>query len=147
MFREWLQVHYPDRAEHVMNLIQQSRDGKDYQSGYFQRMTGQGIFADAAADIAGKAVSLALAGDTTMLRLLLDKTVPGRKDSPVHLDLPEINALSDLPRITGAIMKATTKGKITPVEAHGLTKIIEAHIKATELAEIDARLRILEGEK
>ena len=107
----------------------------------------QGIFADAAADIAGKAVSLALAGDTTMLRLLLDKTVPGRKDSPVHLDLPEINALSDLPRITGAIMKATTKGKITPVEAHGLTKIIEAHIKATELAEIDARLRILEGEK
>jgi DNA repair photolyase len=46
MFRDWLEVHYPQRAEHVMSLIQQSRKGKDYQSDYFQRMSGDGIFAE-----------------------------------------------------------------------------------------------------
>lgn len=46
LFREWLATHYPDRAEHVMSLVQQSRAGKDYQSDYFTRMAGQGIFAD-----------------------------------------------------------------------------------------------------
>jgi len=45
MFREWLSNHYPDRQQHVMSLIQQSRDGRDYQSGFHQRMTGQGVFA------------------------------------------------------------------------------------------------------
>ncbi len=46
LFREWLAVHYPQRADHVMSLIQQSRNGKDYQSGYYQRMTGEGVFAE-----------------------------------------------------------------------------------------------------
>src|SRR5580658_7717630 len=29
LFREWLQDHYPDRAAHVMSLINQARGGKD----------------------------------------------------------------------------------------------------------------------
>ena len=32
LFREWLELHYPDRAAHVMSLIQQMRGGKDYDS-------------------------------------------------------------------------------------------------------------------
>ncbi|AWF80638.1 radical SAM protein [Microbulbifer sp. A4B17] len=45
LFREWLQVHYAERAKHVMSLVQQSREGKDYQSEFSQRRTGTGIFA------------------------------------------------------------------------------------------------------
>lgn len=46
IFREWLQAHVPQRAEHVMSLVQQSRGGKDYDSEFGQRMRGQGVFAD-----------------------------------------------------------------------------------------------------
>lgn len=46
LFREWLLVHYPQRAEHVMSLVQQSRGGKDYDSDFATRMRGQGEFAD-----------------------------------------------------------------------------------------------------
>ena len=46
IFREWLQVHVPQRSEHVMSLVQQSRGGKDYDSEFGQRMRGQGVFAD-----------------------------------------------------------------------------------------------------
>lgn len=46
MFREWLETHYPLRAEHVMSVIRQSRGGKDYDPRFGVRMRGQGKFAD-----------------------------------------------------------------------------------------------------
>src|SRR5688572_14797489 len=45
VWREWLQLHYPERAAHVMSLIQQMRGGKDYDSGLGTRMRGEGPFA------------------------------------------------------------------------------------------------------
>jgi DNA repair photolyase len=45
LFREWLAEHYPDRATHVMSLINQSRGGKDYQAEFGTRMVGTGVFA------------------------------------------------------------------------------------------------------
>ena len=45
LFREWLAEHYPDRAKHVMSLINQSRGGKDYDSEFGTRMTGTGAYA------------------------------------------------------------------------------------------------------
>ena len=46
IWREWLRLHYPERAEHVMSLIRQMRGGKDYDSAFGTRMRGQGPFAD-----------------------------------------------------------------------------------------------------
>ena len=46
IWREWLQLHYPDRAGHVMSLIRQMRGGRDYDSAFGSRMRGQGPFAD-----------------------------------------------------------------------------------------------------
>lgn len=45
LFKEWLAVHYPNRAEHVMNIIRQMRGGKDYDATFGQRMRGVGTFA------------------------------------------------------------------------------------------------------
>src|SRR6202165_1881270 len=42
LFREWLAEHYPDRAKHVMSLINQTRGGKDYDAKFGQRMIGTG---------------------------------------------------------------------------------------------------------
>ena len=46
LFREWLAEHYPDRAQHVMSIINQSRGGKDYQAQFGTRMVGTGVFAE-----------------------------------------------------------------------------------------------------
>ena len=45
VWREWLELHYPERATHVMSLLQQMRGGKDYDSGFGTRMRGEGPFA------------------------------------------------------------------------------------------------------
>jgi len=46
MFRSWLSVHFPDKAEHVMNRLRDSRAGKDYDSQFGTRMRGTGEYAD-----------------------------------------------------------------------------------------------------
>lgn len=46
LFREWLQVHYPDRAARVMARVNDMRGGKDYDADFATRMKGQGIWAE-----------------------------------------------------------------------------------------------------
>jgi DNA repair photolyase len=46
LFRDWLAEHYPDRAKHVMSLINQARGGKDYDSQFGTRMRGTGPYAE-----------------------------------------------------------------------------------------------------
>jgi DNA repair photolyase len=43
--RDWLDEHYPDRAKHVMSLVEGTRGGKQYDSTWGQRMTGTGPYA------------------------------------------------------------------------------------------------------
>jgi DNA repair photolyase len=46
IFCEWLQAHYPDRAEHVMSLVRQASGGKTYDHRFGTRQTGKGPYAD-----------------------------------------------------------------------------------------------------
>ena len=45
LFQQWLQQHFPDRAERVMARIREMRGGKDYDASFGSRMTGQGVWA------------------------------------------------------------------------------------------------------
>ena len=45
LFREWLIENFPDRYRHVINLIRETRGGKDYDSTFGKRMTGSGPIA------------------------------------------------------------------------------------------------------
>ena len=46
LFRKWLEVHFPDRAAKVMNLIREMRGGKDNDAEFFTRMQGKGPWSD-----------------------------------------------------------------------------------------------------
>ncbi|HEX4846764.1 MAG TPA: PA0069 family radical SAM protein [Novosphingobium sp.] len=46
LFREWLEVHFPDRAAKVMGIVQAVRGGRDNDPGFFTRMKPQGPWAD-----------------------------------------------------------------------------------------------------
>jgi len=46
LFQEWLQAHFPDRAQRVMNRVREMRGGKDYDSDFSKRMHGEGVWAD-----------------------------------------------------------------------------------------------------
>jgi DNA repair photolyase len=46
LFRAWLDEHFPDRADKVMNIIRSMRGGKDNDPNWFTRMTGSGPWAE-----------------------------------------------------------------------------------------------------
>jgi len=46
LFAEWLDAHFPDRKERVLNQVRETRGGKDYDSSFGQRMTGSGVYAE-----------------------------------------------------------------------------------------------------
>ncbi|MDB5754529.1 MAG: radical protein [Massilia sp.] len=46
LFQEWLQAHFPDRAQRVMNRVREMRNGKDYDATFGTRMHGEGVWAD-----------------------------------------------------------------------------------------------------
>ena len=46
LFKQWLELHYPQRADRIMARIQEMRGGKDYDSDFASRMKGSGLWAD-----------------------------------------------------------------------------------------------------
>ncbi|CAO3421332.1 PA0069 family radical SAM protein [Azospirillum doebereinerae] len=46
LFEEWLRAHAPNRADHVLSLVRQTRDGALYRAEFGTRMKGTGPYAD-----------------------------------------------------------------------------------------------------
>ncbi len=46
MFEDWLAVHFPDRAKHVLSLVRETRGGALNDSRFHHRFSGQGVYAD-----------------------------------------------------------------------------------------------------
>jgi DNA repair photolyase len=80
IWREWLDLHYPERAAHVMSLVRQMRGGKDYDSAFGRRMRGQGPFADLLAARFAKAHRRLAFGRLPALETAL--FTPPRKQTP-----------------------------------------------------------------
>ncbi|WP_225783105.1 PA0069 family radical SAM protein [Xenophilus sp. Marseille-Q4582] len=46
LFREWLQLHYPQRAQRILARIHDMRGGRDYDADFATRMKGDGLWAE-----------------------------------------------------------------------------------------------------
>ncbi|MBI1890390.1 MAG: PA0069 family radical SAM protein [Burkholderiales bacterium] len=46
LFQQWLQAHFPDRAERVLNRLRDMHDGKNYEASFGSRMRGEGVWAE-----------------------------------------------------------------------------------------------------
>jgi hypothetical protein len=89
------------------------------------------VLLDGEADaLTRKAIELGLAGDTTALRLCLERVLPPRKDRPISLTLPPITGSADAACAIAAVLAAVAEGRITPHEGLTITALIEAHNRA-----------------
>lgn len=91
-----------------------------------------------------KAVDVALAGDTTALRLCLERIAPPRKDTPVCFELPAISNAGEASNAAASILKAVAEAEITPIEGSVLMGLVENFRRILEMTEIEARLTSLE---
>lgn len=51
LFAAWLERHYPDRKDRVLNRVRDTRGGQLYDSRYGKRMRGEGVYAQQLSDL------------------------------------------------------------------------------------------------
>jgi len=85
IFQEWLQAHYPERMQRVLNRVRDMRGGKEYDARFGVRMKGEGPWADLIRQRFEKGLArFGLRREGTPLRT--DLFTPPRADVP-QLDL------------------------------------------------------------
>jgi hypothetical protein len=90
------------------------------------------------------AVFKALEGDSTAMRLCMDRIAPAPKDQPVSFSLPKINNALDASEAAGSVLTAVSDGELTPIEATRVMSLIDSYRRTLELTEIEQRLQTLE---
>ena len=90
------------------------------------------------------AVDKAKEGDTTALRLCLERILPPRKDRPVSFSLPQLGTVTDAPAATAAIVAAVASADITVSEGSELARLVDTYVRAVEASDLDKRLRAIE---
>ena len=92
-----------------------------------------------------KAIDLALAGDTTALRMCLDRVVPVIKERPINkIELPQFSGPKSALTTIEKLAEALTAGELLPSEADAICKVLDQHRKLYETNEINERLVALE---
>lgn len=92
-----------------------------------------------------RAVELALGGDTTALRLCLERVAPPRKDAPVQFALPQMKTARDAAEAAGAVLQAVSEGDLTPAEGAQVMGLVDSFRRTLEVTELEARVAALEG--
>jgi hypothetical protein len=92
-----------------------------------------------------KAIELAKSGDSTALRLCLDRIAPARRGRTMTLPgMPKVQKARDVPPAIAFILDAVAAGEITTDEAGDLTAILDRYTKAVETTELEERLAQIE---
>ena len=91
-----------------------------------------------------KAVELAIEGDTTALRLCLERIAPPRKDTPVQFDLPPMQSAADAASVAGAVLDTVAQGNLTPTEGAHVMGLVEGFRRTLKTTELEARIIALE---
>lgn len=104
----------------------------------------EALLAGEADALTRKAVEMALGGDTTALRLCMERIAPPRKDAPVQFDLPRMTCAREAADAAQAILAAVSDGDLTPLEGASVMALVESYRRTLETTELEARVAALE---
>lgn len=98
-----------------------------------------------AAKLTRKAINSALAGDSTALRLCMERIAPVRRGRVVTVDnFPKVTSAADVPGALSSLLQAVAKGDLTTDEAESIASLCSRYVGALEAVEHEARLKALE---
>jgi len=152
-----IMTNHPAPAEAPQQIQPRRRRGRPFQPGTSGNPAGkpkgtrnratlaaETLLDGEAEALTRKAIELALGGDSTALRLCIERIVAPRRDRAVNLDMPEMRSPEDAARAMSAIVSAVGAGDLTPGEAADVARLLDAFLKMVEAQEFEARLRAVE---
>ena|SRR5438045_2163777 len=120
-------------------------EGKPKGARHRTTLAAQALLDGEAEALTRKVIELALSGDSTALRLCMDRILPPRRDQPVSFIIPPLEGAGDAAAAMAAITGAVAAGEISPGEATELSKLVQGYVVALEASEFDQRLRAIEA--
>ena len=90
-----------------------------------------------------KGVEVALGGNVPMLKFLLGRYLP--RERLIKLDFPRMYSADDAVAVLGHLMRAVSKGRITPGEAAALGTLVNSYTRAIDMADMVKRMDTLEA--
>jgi hypothetical protein len=92
-----------------------------------------------------KCIALALRGDSTALRLCMERLAPPPKDRPVYFPIPAVATAREINVALSKVAEAVSAGSLTPGEGNSLAALLDTHRRGIETADLEARLEQLEN--
>ncbi len=104
----------------------------------------EALVSDEAEKIIRATIDAALQGEVSAQRALLDRLLPPLRDRPLTIDLPDLDGAGGITDAMARVLAAVASGDLTPSEGQAMAALIEAHRRAVETAELEARIAALE---
>jgi hypothetical protein len=96
-----------------------------------------------AEEIARTLLDDATSGKEYAVKLIFDRVLPRLRSRPITLELPEINAPSDVLEAHKVVLAAVGKGEITPEEAASVLALLDSTQNAIEGVEIAKEVELI----
>jgi hypothetical protein len=104
----------------------------------------EALFQGEAGELTRACIERAKAGDSTALRLAMERICPPLRERRVSIDIPPVASASDMPIVLDQIIGAVAAGKLSPGEGLTLSSIVLSAGKAFELGDLATRLAEIE---
>lgn len=99
-----------------------------------------------AENLSRKAVEMALDGDTTALRLCLERIAPPSKERPLNgFELPTISDAKSALDALNTVAQRLAGGELLPSEAAAICNVLEQYRRHFETTELQRRIDALES--
>lgn len=138
----------PDKTDKKQGKFQKGRSGNP--SGRPKGVRNKAVllverlFENEIEEVCRQAIELAKKGNIQTIKIVLDRILPPKKETPITMDLPVMKVSSDILEAINQVTLALCCGKISPSDGETLTKIIERQAKAIEMNEFEQRRKTLE---
>ena len=141
---QWTRNNVPTTYTDQTGKFAKGNPGRPKGSRHKYVLAIQGLLDSEAEGLGRKAIELALAGDTTALRLCVERIMPPPKDTPVQFDLPPMTNAQEAAKAAQGVIQAVSDGELTPHEATMVMGLVERFRRVLELSEFEGRLAALE---
>jgi hypothetical protein len=107
----------------------------------------QSLLEEQAQAVTEKVVELAKRGDSTAMRLVIERLIPPTRERRVNLTLPKVTTAADVTGAIGAVLEAVASGELAPGEGQQLAALLEAQRKSIETVQLEERVTALEARR
>jgi hypothetical protein len=91
-----------------------------------------------------KCVQQALLGNTTAMRLCMERLMPARRQRVLRFKLPAIKTMADIASASETVVRGVVCGLLTPGEGQALAVMLDGRRRMIETQELELRIRALE---